>query len=80
MQDNNEDISNHLEEIREIITMLATRMEKQKKEAFQKGKKEGMHKKALQIAKALLKENMSIEKISSITDLPVEEIEVLKPK
>ena len=39
-----------------------------------------MHKKALQIAKALLKENMSIEKISSITDLPVKEIEVLKPK
>jgi len=37
-----------------------------------------MHRKAIQTAKALLKENMPVEKISSITGLPVEEIESLK--
>jgi len=89
-----EDIYHEIKQVEEIRTMFATKLEKYgeklKKEAMregiQKGKQEGvkeglqegMHRKAIQTAKALLKENMPVEKISSITGLPVEEIETLK--
>jgi len=81
-QDKNEDIYHEIKQVEEIRTMFATKLEKYgeklKKEAMQEGLQEGMHRKAIQTAKALLKENMPVEKISSITGLPVEEIESLK--
>lgn len=44
---------------------------------MQKGKREGMREKAMQMAKTLLNKNMSIQEISEITGLSVEEIKKL---
>ena len=66
--------------------MFATKLEKYgeklKKEAMregiQKGKQEGMHRKAIQTAKALLNKNMNVQEISEITGLTIDEIKSLK--
>jgi predicted transposase/invertase (TIGR01784 family) len=47
------------------------------KRFFQQGEKSGEQKKALEIAKSLLKDGMSVEKIARITNLPVEEVAAL---
>ena len=41
------------------------------------GEKKGERKKALEIAKTLLKDGMAVEKIAKITKLPVEEVAAL---
>src|SRR6056297_1696237 len=59
-----EDIYYEIKHVEEIRTMFATKLEKYgeklKKEALQEGLQEGMHRKAIQTAKALLKENMPV--------------------
>ena len=52
-------------------------LEKGIQKGMQKGKREGMREKALQMAKTLLNKNMSIQEISEITGLSVEEIKKL---
>lgn len=52
--------------------------EKGREEGLKQGLKEGEKNKSIAIAKKMLKENMSIELISNITDLSIEEIENLK--
>ncbi|HMB19981.1 MAG TPA: hypothetical protein VKQ10_02850, partial [Spirochaetota bacterium] len=52
-------------------------MQKGIQKGMQKGKREGMREKALQMAKTLLNKNMSIQEISEITGLSVEEIKKL---
>ena len=51
------------------------------KRFFQQGEKsgeqKGERKKALEIAKTLLKDGMAVEKIAKITNLPVEEVAAL---
>ena len=47
------------------------------KRFFQQGEKSGEQKKALEIAKTLLKDGMAVEKIARITNLPVEEVAAL---
>jgi predicted transposase/invertase (TIGR01784 family) len=82
----NDEISDEIEtgikEIEEVKDMLSTTLKKRDKIQYQqgleRGREQGMYKKAVDTAKALLDENMSIKKISSITSLPVEEIEKLK--
>ena len=41
------------------------------------GEQKGERKKALEIAKSLLKDGMDVEKIAKITNLPVEEVAAL---
>ena len=81
-----EDIYYEIKHVEEIRTMFATKLEKYgeklKKEAMregiQKGKQEGMHRKAIQTAKALLNKNMNVQEISEITGLTIDEIKSLK--
>ena len=47
------------------------------KRFFQQGEKCGEQKKALEVAKSLLKDGMAVEKIAKITNLPVEEVAAL---
>ena len=47
------------------------------KRFFQQGEKSGEQKKALEVAKSLLKDGMAVEKIAEITKLPVEEVAAL---
>jgi len=66
--------------------MLSTALKKRDKIQYQqgleqgleKGIQKGIQKKAVDTARALLKENMSANKISEITGLSVEEIKRLK--
>lgn len=66
--------------------MLSTTLKKRDKiqfkqgleQGFEKGLEKGMYRKAVDTAKALLKENMSVEKIAGITGLSVDEIKKLK--
>ena len=87
--DDNEDIYHEVRHVEEIRTMFATKLEKYgeklKKEALhegikkgkQEGKQEGLHEKAVQTARALLKEGMPVNKIAKITGLSVKEIKKL---
>ena len=85
-----DEIQNGIKEIEEVKDMLSTSLKKRDKMQFQQGVQQGhekgiqegiqkgIQKKAADTAKALLKENMSANKISEITGLSLEEIKKLK--
>lgn len=58
--------------------IYATATKRGLRDGMEKGLKEGMERKSIEIAKELLKENMTIEKIAKITKLSKETIEKLK--
>lgn len=79
-----EDKKELVEEVKglvEVKSMLRTSIKKLKEDAIkdglQKGILKGEHQKAIQTAKALLKEKMTLEKISEITGISVKEIKKL---
>lgn len=47
-------------------------------EGITKGKAEGKHEKAVEIAKKLLAKGISAEEAAELTDLPINEVEQLK--
>jgi len=85
-----DEIQNGIKEIEEVKDMLSTSLKKRDKMQFQQGVQQGhekgiqegiqkgIEKKAADTAKALLKENMSTNKIAEITGLSVDEIKKLK--
>jgi len=85
-----EDIVVELKELEEVRTMLRSSLEKYSKKLINEGIKKGMQKgiqKGIEkgilqtktkTALALLKENMTVEKIAEITGLSIKEIEKLK--
>jgi len=77
-QDKNEDIYHEIKHVEEIRTMFATKLEEYGEKLKKEALREGMHRKAIQTAKALLDKNMNIQEISEITGISVEEIENLK--
>lgn len=74
----NDEISDTIEssiiEIEEVKDMLSTTLKKRDKIQFE----QGMYKKAVDTARALLLKKMPIKEIAEITDLSIEEIEKLK--
>jgi len=80
-RDDTRGIYHEVKQAEEIRTMFATKLEqygeKLKKEALRKGKQEGLHEKAVQTAKALLKKGMPLKDISEITGLSIKEIKKL---
>jgi len=73
-----EDIYHEIKHVEEIRTMFATKLEEYGEKLKKEALREGMHRKAIQTAKALLDKNMNIQEISEITGISVEEIENLK--
>lgn len=71
-----------VQEMEEVKSMLRTSIKKYGKQLLQEGKlegiQEGIQKEKRDTAKKLLKENMTVKKISGITGLSVEEVEKLK--
>ena len=47
-------------------------------EGFKKGFEEGKQEKAIEIAKRAIKKGMSDELISKLTELPIEQIEIIR--
>ncbi|PKL15485.1 MAG: hypothetical protein CVV49_21170 [Spirochaetae bacterium HGW-Spirochaetae-5] len=78
----NDEISDKIEtsikEIEEVKDMLSTTLKKRDQIQFQYGIEKGKHEKAIETAIALLKDNMSVDKVADITGLSVEEIKGLK--
>jgi predicted transposase/invertase (TIGR01784 family) len=77
-----EDLVEEIKNIEEVKTMLRSSIKKMSKkliaEGMEKGIEKGMEKGIKKTAKALLKENMPLKKISEITGLSPEEIAKLK--
>jgi len=84
-----EDKKELIEEVKELVevkSMLRTSIKKLKEEAVKDGLQKGIEQgilmgerqKAIQTAKALLKEKMTVEKISEITGISVKDIKKLK--
>ncbi len=71
------ELVNEVQEIVEVKTMLSTTVKRYGEKLLQEGKLEGKLEKAFETARALLKENMSVKKISEITGLSPGEIEKL---
>ena len=66
--------------IRDEKSMLEGAKEEGIEQGLKEGKKEGIRKNQIDVAKKLLKMNMSIDKISEITELSKEEIEKILNK
>lgn len=62
-------------EVKNMLTLVADKIEKK---GYKKGIKEGIKEKAIETAKIMLKKNFSINDISEITGLSIEEINKLK--
>jgi predicted transposase/invertase (TIGR01784 family) len=73
-----EDIVIELKEIEEVRTMLRSSLEKYSKKLINEGIEKGILQTKTKTALALLKEKMTVEKISEITGLSVKDIEKLK--
>ncbi len=77
-----DEIENSIIEIEEVMDMLSTTLKKRDKIQFEqgieKGIEQGKYKKAVETARALIKEKMLVNKIAEITGLSVAEIEKLK--
>jgi predicted transposase/invertase (TIGR01784 family) len=81
-----DELESGIKEIEEVKDMLSSALKKRDKIQFEqgiekgieKGIQKGMHTKAVETAKALLKEKMAIDKIACVTGLSIDEIKKLK--
>ena len=82
LQRNTENLQKNTENLQKNIENLQKNMKEGKeegvKEGIEKGKKEGIKEASLEIAKRLLKKNLSSEEVAATTDLSLEDIKTLQ--